>query len=227
MCVSPIQNCFFFSFRWHWRKQLVPVLLNCCTRMKYVETMWFLPLTKHVKGESQRKSWCTHCYLVSFPSKMVDQSSYFNLDKFWIRWAEACSRSLKRTKKGSRMEGFGCFSPSLCGTLKWATSAWYSLLQTPVIHIYAWAMWNKGVLARSLVSQEVPAIPARIADISGVAGVGEGFIWNSFFHCLIYLKIGELVRIIFILQLKGGASVIFWHCGLALTAIPLDIPKVR
>lgn len=48
-----------------------------------------------------------------------------------------------------------------------------------------------------------------------------------FSHCLIYLKIGELVKIIFIFQLKGGASVIFWHCGLALTAIPLDIPKKR
>lgn len=44
------------------------------------------------------------------------------------------------------------------------------------------------MLASSWVSQEGPAIPARIADIYGVGGVGEGFIWNSFSHCLIYLK---------------------------------------
>lgn len=48
-----------------------------------------------------------------------------------------------------------------------------------------------------------------------------------FSHCLMYLKLGELVRMIFILQLKGGASVTFWHCGLALTSISLDIPKER
>lgn len=44
-------------------------------------------------------------------------------------------------------------------------------------------------------------------------------------HCLLYLKMGELVTIIFIWQLEGGTSIIFWHCGLALTVIPLDIPK--
>lgn len=61
-------------------------------------------------------------------------------------------------------------------------------------------------------------MPASIADIHGVGGGGEGFIWNSFLSLpYIFKKWRGWLDIFFFLQLKGGASVIFQLCGLAVT----------
>lgn len=101
------------------------VVLNCCMGMKYLETARFVSLTKHVKRELRRKSWCTHCYLVSFS---LLQSGPKQLFSVWVDFRSfgmsnvpeilKRERGVAEWKGGDRMEVLGCFPPSLCGTLK-------------------------------------------------------------------------------------------------------------
>jgi len=119
VCVySSVQNHFFFSFRLCYRKQLVSVALSCCTGIKYLETMRFLSLTKHVKRESWRKSWCTHCYFVSFS---LLQSGAKQLFSIWINFGCFGMRHVPEILKRERRVAewrFLAASLCLCGTLK-------------------------------------------------------------------------------------------------------------
>lgn len=75
------------------------VVLNCCTGTKYVETTWFLSLTKHVKRELWRKSWCNRCYLVSFSFLQSGPKQLFSI---WINFG---SFGMRRVPEILKREG--------------------------------------------------------------------------------------------------------------------------
>lgn len=141
--------------------------------------MWFLSLIEMLRENPQEKAaiptvtWLA--FLLEKWTKAVI-SIWTNSGSIGLGWVPEVLKKERGVTEWRVLAVF--FHPSV---EHWNESLLHDMVVSNPNNSHLCLSNVKRELARSLVSQEEPVLPARIADICGVGGIGEGFIWNRFF----------------------------------------------